>query len=132
MKRILLSIALALAPALSSCASLPVYGDLVIADYCGNRLRSNDLRWSRTEAPANAQSYRDIAQADQDTVDLAGERPREFWFAAPGGEIKYCLTNLQRGGRRDWCDAKSAAWWVFRETASGRTTESNGFGICVT
>ena len=132
MKRIVLSLALALAPAVSSCASTPGYGEWVVADYCGNHLRSNALTWSRIEAPADAQRYRDIARADRDTVELAGDDPREFWFAGTGGEIKYCLTNLQRGGHRDWCDAQSAAWWVFRETETGLATESDGFGICVT
>ncbi|MEQ1818110.1 MAG: hypothetical protein ABL871_05820 [Terricaulis sp.] len=132
MKRILLSLALALAPAVSSCVSTPGYGDWVIADYCGNHLYSNTLAWSRTGAPADVQRYRDIARADQGTVDLAGDDPREFWFAGPGGEIKYCLTNLQRGGHHNWCDARSAAWWVFRETETGLAAESNGFGLCLT
>lgn len=132
MKRIVLSFALALAPAVSSCVSTPAYGEWVIADYCGNHLRSNTLAWSRTEAPPNAQRYREIAHADRDTVDLAGDDPREFWFAGPGGEIKYCLTSLRRGGRHNWCDAQAAAWWVFRETETGLATDSDGFGVCLT
>lgn len=36
MKRVLVSIALALAPLASSCASLPVYNTWVISDFCNN------------------------------------------------------------------------------------------------
>lgn len=130
MRRIALSLALGLAPLAGSCASTPVYGPWVIADYCGNHLSSDTLAWSRTEAPPDAQTYRDIASTgDQDFVP---DNSREFWFRAESGEIKYCLTNLQRTNRRDWCDTQFAAWWIFRETDTGLAHTSNGFGICLT
>ncbi len=132
MNRILLSLALALAPLASSCASMPLYGPAVIADYCGNHIVRNTLAWTRTEAPPNAQSYRDIATADSGTMELAPDGAREYWFRAASGEMKYCLTNLQRTSRRHWCNTKFAAWWVFRETNSGLTAAGDGFGVCVT
>jgi len=131
MRRIALSLALGLAPLAGSCASTPVYGPWVIADYCGNHLSSDTLAWSRTEAPANAQTYRDAAQASG-TTDLVPDRAREFWFKAESGEVKYCLTNLQRTSRRDWCDTQFAAWWIFRETDTGLSYSTDGFGVCLT
>lgn len=131
MKWILPSIALALAPLAGSCASTPLYGNWVIDDYCS--AGGNQRTWVRTEAPANAETYRRIAAADTETSDSVPANSREYWYSAPGGEVKLCRTNLQRaGGRRDWCNPRRVVWWTFRESETGPVIDNSHLPICIT
>lgn len=130
MKWIAPSLALALAP-LAGCASTPGYGAWVINDYCGAYI-SSQTGWTRTEAPANADSYRAAARTDHHTFDSVPENSSEYWFTR-AGEIKLCYTNLQRSaGRRHWCNPRLAVWWVFRDTETGPVIENSQLPICVT
>ena len=130
MKWILPSLALAIAPLASSCASVPVYGDWVVADYCGNT-RDEGRAWARTGPPANADLYRRIAAAEVETDTDVAPAPdsREYWFALPTGEVKYCLTPLHRNYGD--CDVRVATWWVFRQTETGPVTDGGHYRVCV-
>jgi hypothetical protein len=131
MNRILLGIALALAPLASSCASLPVYNSWLISDFCNSG--GDERGWVRTDAPANAETYRRVASGDEDAMDSVPEGAREYWFALPSGALKLCMTNLKRAeGRRHWCNPRLAVWWSFRETENGPVIENSQFPICVT
>lgn len=125
------SLALALA-SLSGCASLPVYGPWVINDFCGNTW-DDQPDWTRTEAPADADRYRLRARES----DRPGANPdpdnREFWFAAPDGRVKFCVTSLKRAeGRHHWCNPRLADWWVFRDDEAGLVIEQSQSPICLT
>lgn len=125
----LVSVALGLAPLAGACASMPIYGDWVINDYCkyGNDERS----WVRTEAPTNANALREIARTDTMAMDEAPQGAREYWFAMADGTIKYCLTALTRGSRAD-CGEQRAVWWVFREAEDSPVTDGGQFKVCLT
>lgn len=121
--------ALALAP-LAGCASTPGYGAWIVNDYCGN-LWDDQPTWRRTEAPPNADAYRQAANEAADDNDRATDP--EYWFAAPSGEVKLCRTNLQRAaGRRDWCRPRLAEWWVFRDSEAGPVIHMHQSPICLT
>lgn len=131
MNRILLSVALALAPLASSCASLPVYNTWVVSDFCHSG--ADDRAWARIEAPANAEAYRRVAQTDRDGWNSVPENAREYWFALPSGEVKLCRTNLTRPeSRHHWCNPRIVAWWSFRETEAGPAIDRNQAPICLT
>lgn len=131
MKWLLPSVALALAP-LSGCASTPIYGVWVINDFCGNTW-DDQPDWTRTAAPANAETYRQRArESDPSNAEPAPDY-REFWFAAPDGRVKLCLTNLKRPeGRRHWCNPRLADWWIFRDTEAGIVIETSQSPVCLT
>jgi hypothetical protein len=130
LKWIVPSVALALAP-LSGCASLPVYGPWVINDFCGNTW-DDQPDWTRTEAPANANLYRQSAR-ESDATGTRTPDYREFWFAAPDGRVKFCLTSLKRPeGRRHWCNPRLADWWIFRNTDAGLVIEQSQSPVCLT
>jgi hypothetical protein len=132
MRWIVPSIALALAPLASSCASLPGYGAWVISDFCNSG--GDDRPWVRTEAPANADAYRTVAATDQSGMEAVPEGAREYWFALPSGAVKLCRTNLKRAeyGRTHWCNPPLAVWWSFRETEGGPVIENSQLPICLT
>lgn len=131
MNRVLLSVALALAPLASSCASLPIYNAWVISDFCNS---GGDTReWVRTDPPANAEAYRRVAATDHSGMESVPEGAREYWFALPSGAVKLCMTSLKRSeGRLHWCNPPLAVWWSFRETESGPVIENSQFPICLT
>lgn len=132
MKWLLPSLALALAP-LSGCASTPIYGAWVINDFCGNNWNDGQPQWTRTEAPANADAYRERAREGAEPHGTADPDNREYWFAAPDGRVKFCLTSLKRPeGRRHWCNPRLADWWIFRDTEAGIEIESSQSPVCLT
>jgi hypothetical protein len=131
MKWILPSIALALAPMASSCASMPVLGSWTIDSYCS--AGGDERTWVRTDAPTNAETYRRVAAADTDTSDSIPSNSREYWYAGQGGEVKLCMTNLQRsGGRRDWCNPRRVVWWTFRDAEAGPVIDNSHQPVCIT
>jgi len=131
MKRLVLCAALVLSPFAGSCASTPGYGEWVTGDYCA--YSAEEARgWRLTEAPADADAYRSLADAREDYGEIP-DGSREFWFARADGAMKYCLTNLQRAGRhREWCDPKQAVWWEFRRTEAGLVHDGAKFRVCLT
>ena len=131
MNRILISVALALAPLASSCASLPIYNSWVISDFCHSG--GDDRGWVRTEAPANAEAYRSLARTVPEDWNSVPEDAGEYWFALPSGEVKLCRSDLTRSeGRLHWCNPRNVAWWTFRETESGPALVTSHAPICLT
>ncbi|MEZ5960857.1 MAG: hypothetical protein R3C30_10605 [Hyphomonadaceae bacterium] len=130
MRWIVPSLALALAPLASSCASLPIYNSWVISDFCSNG--GGDSRpWTRTEAPENADAYRAAAAVDEIGMQSVPERSREYWFALPDGQVKLCMTNLTRAeGRLHWCNPRLVVWWSFREAEDRPVIESSHAPMC--
>lgn len=118
--------------ALAACAVLSGVQDEVIAGFCS----AHDARpWTRIDAPADADAYRRIAEADP---SLSRWRPPgdEYWFALPTGEVKYCLTPLRRGStvperNGAGCDDRIGTWWEFTHTETGPTTRGAEDRICV-
>jgi hypothetical protein len=132
--RVLAALALAISPLAGSCASLPIYSGLIIRDFCDVDQPGPSGAWVRVDMPANADAYRAVAAQDSMAMDEVPEHAREYWFAAPNGDVKYCLTNLRRSGhpRYDWCSYQNAVTWVIRETEAGLVSEGGNYPVCLT
>lgn len=130
MRRLLCLIAIAAVGALASCASMQ---NEIISGFCGADPRDQQ-RWARIEAPADAETYRTLARSD---VGMSQPRGEEYWFALTSGEIKYCLSPLQRAStvperNGSNCDDRVGWWWIFEQTSSGPVTRGAEERICLT
>jgi hypothetical protein len=128
-----LAVAAAAVLAAPGCAMLSGARNDVVAGFCGVRPAE---AWSRIEAPADAETLRQLALAD---LQFADRRPRgdEYWFAKADGEIRFCITPLERASyvparNRSRCDERIGVWWNFRRTESGPATDGPEEEICVT
>jgi hypothetical protein len=128
-----LTIAAAAVLLAAGCAVVSGARNDVIAGFCG--VGAGDA-WSRTEAPADASAYRQLALADP---SLNGRRPRgdEYWFSNGSGETRFCVTPLERATfvparNRTNCDERIGAWWDFRQTEAGPVTTGAAEHICLT
>ncbi|MBN8606153.1 MAG: hypothetical protein J0L81_04485 [Caulobacterales bacterium] len=132
--RALMALVLAMSPMAGSCASTPIYSDWIVQDFCDVERAGPSGQWVRAQAPANAEAYRAIAARDSMAMDHVPEGAREYWFAAPNGDVKYCLTNLRRSGhpRFDWCSVRVAVTWVIRESEAGLVSEGGNYPVCLT
>jgi|GEM_PF-2187562 len=118
---------------MASCAVAAGMRNEVIAGFCG--VRPGEV-WSRIEPPADAEVFRQRAWADP---AVANRRPRgdEYWFTKPGGEVRFCITPLERGAfvasrNRTGCEERIGSWWDFRRMDDGPTTDGVAEHICVT
>ena len=130
MRKLFCLLALAAAAALVSCTSMH---NEVISGFCGADPRDQQ-RWARIEVPADAEAYRTLARAGE---GMSRPRGEEYWFALASGEIKYCVTPLQRAStvperNGSNCDDRVGWWWIFRQTPSGPETRGVEERICLT
>lgn len=130
MRKLLCLLAIASIAVLASCASMR---DEVISGFCGADPRDQE-RWARIEAPADAETYRTLARSD---VGMSQPRGEEYWFALTSGEIKYCLSPLQRAStvperNGSTCDDRVGWWWIFRQMPSGPETRGVEERVCLT
>lgn len=129
MRIVLLTLALAGALVAASCASLlPETHAHLVAQFC----RADSDGWARTQAPPDAQAFRDALRDDRDYQN--GTTEPEYWFQRGADEVRLCRTPLTRAGsvRFDWCSAKHATWWDFRRTPTGLTHGGADTWVCLT
>ena len=68
-------------------------------------------QWAQIESPDNARRLRAIAKDNR--FNYYADFNREFWYAAPAGEIMFCLMRERYSPAERHDVILDREWWVF-------------------